>query len=174
MRTFNEFVQAKEYAPLAEALVQSGVDVDQFFEQFLALAEETNWSDEESINELWRGIGSLLGAGMQKARTAIGNAGAAIQAGVKKGVDIYQSAEHQGKVKDAMARVQKLKDELTNLGVTGQDIDNSIQNFTSQLTAALEKLKADKTQRIGPGGVQPAQSPASTSPSVAPATSVSA
>lgn len=164
MRTFNEFVQAKEYSPLAEFIVASGIDIDQFCQQFLAFAEETDWSNQQSINELWRGIGGLLSSGMQKAKTAFGNAGAAIKAGVNKGVDIYQSSEHQGKVRDAMARVQKLKGELANLGVAGADIDQSIQNFEAQLSAALEKLKSDRTQRIGPGGVQPARTTAPAAP----------
>lgn len=212
MRTFNEFVQAKEYAPLAEALVLSGVNVDQFCEQFLVLAEETNWSDEESINELWRGLGALFGAGasaagrgaqavgsaadraistvgqtgieagkalggaVKRGAEAVGGAvkrgaeavgttvkrgaeavGGAVQAGAHALTDIYQSAEHQGRVRDTMAKLANMKAQLQKVGVHGADVDASFDKFQKDLIDNLNKLAADKAMRVGPGGVQHAR-----------------
>lgn len=234
MRTFNEFVQAKEYAPLAEALVRSGVDVDQFCEQFLVLAEGTNWSDEQSIDELFRGLGALFGAGGQavkqgaqavggaadravstvgqagiKAGKALGNAavntgkaalgaadqaitkvgqagikagqvvggalkqgaqaavdtgkaiggavGGAVQAGANAVTDIYQSAEHQGKVRDTMSKLANMKAQLQKVGVVGDKVDKAFDDFQNQLIGHLNALAADKTQRVGPQGVYDAR-----------------
>jgi hypothetical protein len=212
MRTFNEFVQSKEYAPLAEALVRSGVNVDQFCKRFLTLAEETDWSDEQSINEVWRGLRALFGAGGEavkqgaqavgsaadkaistvgqagiKAGQAVGSAamgagravggaamdagravggaamdagravGGAVQAGAHALTDIYQSAEHQGKVRDTMGKLANMKAQLQKVGIHGQDVDTAFDKFQNELTAALNKLAADRSQRVGPQGVHDAR-----------------
>ena len=248
MRTFNEFVQYKQNAPLAEALVRSGIDYVQFCEAAVELAREINPRDPEAINELFRGLGALFGAGSRavgrgaeavgskvaqgakavgsaidtgistvgqagieagkalgrgaaaagraidtgistvgqagiKAGQAVGGAigkgaqavGSAIdtgistvgQAGIKAGqavggavqgaahkvADIYQSAEHQGRVKDAMGRVENMKAQLAKLGVHGPDVDAAFADFGNKLTATLEKLAANQAGRVGPGGV---------------------
>jgi len=241
MRTFNEFVQYKQNAPLAEALVLSGIDCEQFCETVLQLASEINPRDPEAINELFRGLGALFGAGSRavgrgaetvgrgalqagqavgrgalQAGQAVGSAidtgistvgqagikagqavgrgalqagkavGSAIdtgistvgQAGIKAGqavgrgalqagqavggavqgaahkvADIYQSAEHQGRVKDAMGQVENMKAQLAKIGVHGPEIDAAFAKFGNELTATLEKLTANQAGRVGPGGV---------------------
>lgn len=197
MISFNEFIERKTLTPICESLVNANVDVNALCEAILETAKEINPRHPEAVNEIWRGLGALFGAGKQAATDAASavknkvvqagqagldmakQAGSAVinaadktistvgQAGIKAGqavggavkdaaqgvADIYQSAEHQGKIKDATGRVQKLQAELEQLGWNKDFLDSLFQELISGLSQQGAELAGNKQLRVGAGGV---------------------
>jgi hypothetical protein len=70
MKSFMEFCEAKRAEPFASYLVSRNINAQQFCAIALEHAKELNPRDPEALNELFRGLGNLFGAGKQAVSNA--------------------------------------------------------------------------------------------------------